>query len=147
MSTTLPAATVTPEQVDAVFGSHDEPMTVLEQRAAALLPAGSIVWEADATTVEFSFVGAAAETVLGYPVTRWLTEPTFWADVVLHADDRDESISFCVAETACDRDHAFAYRARAADGTIVVLRDIVRVVPATAERPKLLRGIMIPEQG
>src|SRR5881628_2277373 len=39
-----------------------------------------IVWEADATTFQFSFVSNQAERILGEPVARWLSEPTFWKD-------------------------------------------------------------------
>src|SRR6266480_2404681 len=39
-----------------------------------------IVWEADAQTFAFTFVSPQAERMLGYPLARWTTEPTFWKD-------------------------------------------------------------------
>ncbi len=48
----------------------------------------AIVWEADARTLTFSFVSGRAETVLGFPVERWLREPDFWARRI-HPEDRD----------------------------------------------------------
>src|SRR5258706_496773 len=51
-----------------------------EQRYRDLIQGlDAIVWEADAHTLAFSFVSGRAETVLGYPVERWLREPDFWA--------------------------------------------------------------------
>ena len=60
-----------------------------EQRYRDLIQGlDAIVWEADARTLTFSFVSRRAETVLGYPVERWLREPDFWARRI-HPDDRD----------------------------------------------------------
>ena len=136
------------EAVDAVFGSHTDPMSMLEARAADLLAGhGAIVWECDAGTFVFSHVGRSAEAVLGWPVECWTAHPTFWADVVLHADDREASVTYCAAETAECRDHTFEYRARAVDGRVVRLRDYVRVVPAPDGSPGTLRGVMIVAPG
>ncbi|HEX8392332.1 MAG TPA: PAS domain-containing protein [Longimicrobium sp.] len=143
MTDTLAPALSFEVRLDAAFGDPSDPMHLLDERAAELLAEASIVWECDAATFVFSHVSRSAEDILGYPASRWTDEPTFWADVVLHDDDREESVTYCVAETQCDRDHDFGYRARAADGRIVHLRDYVRVIPATASTPKRLRGIMV----
>lgn len=135
------------QQLDPVFGSRSDPMPLLEERARRRLAREPhIVWECDAATFVFSYVSASAEEVLGYPRRRWTEEPAFWAHVVVHPEDRDESVSFCVAETAHCRDHAHEYRAMAADGQVVRLRDFVRVV-AEDGRPRRLRGIMIAVPG
>jgi len=47
----------------------------------------AIVWQADAETLRFSFVNRSAETLLGYPVARWLEEPGFLVKRVV-AEDR-----------------------------------------------------------
>jgi PAS domain S-box-containing protein len=100
-----------------------------------------IVWEADAQTVEFTFVSKQAERLLGYPTERWLTEPTFWPDH-MHPEDRDWAPGFCAVATREQRDHEFEYRMIAADGRLVWLRDIVTVVSEDG-RPVKLRGVMI----
>ncbi len=53
-----------------------------------------IVWEADATTLQFSFVSSQAERILGYPVEHWVSDPTFWEDH-LHPDDRESVMRLC----------------------------------------------------
>jgi PAS domain S-box-containing protein len=84
-----------------------------------------IVWTADARTFRFTYVSEGAERLLGYPVVRWLEEPTFWRDH-LHPDDRGV-IPLCHAETGACRDHELLYRMIAADGRTVWLRDKVQV--------------------
>ena len=102
----------------------------------------AIVWEADAKTWQFSFVSQAAQTILGYPVERWLSEAGFWRSVV-HPDDREQAIQYCLQLTDEGRDHQFEYRALAANGRVVWLRDIVHVVLDEHGKPERLRGIMV----
>lgn len=100
-----------------------------------------IVWEADARTFQFTFVSQQAERLLGYPIERWLTEPTFWQDNI-YPDDRASAVAFCVSATAQKRNHDFEYRMIAADGHIVWLRDIVSVIVENGV-PVKLRGVMV----
>jgi len=100
-----------------------------------------IVWEADAATFQFLFVSNQAERILGYPVERWLSEPTFWKDH-LHPDDREWALLFWVRATGEKRDHDFEYRMIAADGRVVWLRDLVTVV-VKGERATRMRGVMV----
>ena len=102
----------------------------------------AIVWEADARTLTFSFVSARAETVLGYPVDRWLREPDFWARRV-HPEDRDAVMRVYREALAGSRDCEFEYRAVAADGREVWLRDIVHVVRDADGQPATLRGLTV----
>ena len=127
---------------DEVFGDNADTMETLNERADELLPPDAILWECDATTFAFSYVSPSAEVALGYPTRAWIDDTAFWATRVVHQHDADEALNYCASETACDRDHAFEYRALAADGRIVRLRDVVRVVPATDALPKRLRGVM-----
>jgi two-component system, NarL family, sensor histidine kinase UhpB len=100
-----------------------------------------IVWEADASTFVFTFVSPQAERLLGYPCSRWLSEPGFWKDHI-HPDDRDHALAYCLACTAQMRAHDFEYRMIAVDGREIWLRDLVSV-EAENGRPKTLRGIMV----
>ena len=67
----------------------------------------------------------------------------FWADTVLHPDDRRDAIAFCALATGQCRDHEFEYRARAADGSIRWLYDVVKVVRGPRGLPSRLRGLMV----
>ncbi len=101
----------------------------------------AIVWRADARTFQFSFVSKEAESLLGYPVERWTAEPTFWTDHI-HPDDREWAVSFCAKATQEKKPHEFEYRMIAADGRVIWLRDIVRVVVEN-DRAKELIGVMV----
>lgn len=100
-----------------------------------------IVWEADAETFLFSFVSKQAERILGYPVSQWLEQPTFWKDH-LHPKDRDWALQFCMGAVAKKQSHDFEYRMIAADGRVVWFRDLVSVVVEEGH-PTRLRGVMV----
>jgi PAS domain S-box-containing protein len=102
----------------------------------------AIVWEADATSLRFSFVSERARTVLGFPTERWLEEPDFFTTRI-HPEDRMRVMTAFRAALARGHDHEFEYRARRASGDVVSLRDIVHVVPGTAGRPRQLRGLTV----
>ena len=132
------------ETVQRVFGADDDPMVLVEHRAERLLPnERPIVWEGDAQTFQFHYVGGAAQDVLGYPASRWIEEETFWADTVVHPEDRNDAIAFCAVATGKGSDHDFVYRARRADGSVAVLHDIVKVIKGPKGVAERLRGIMI----
>ncbi|MFO1022965.1 MAG: PAS domain S-box protein, partial [Planctomycetales bacterium] len=100
-----------------------------------------IVWEVDARDMRFLFVSKQAERILGYPLHRWLDEPTFWQDHI-HPEDREFAISYCMRETKRGLGHKFEYRMLAADGRIVWLHDFVSVELENNE-PVTLRGVMV----
>jgi PAS domain S-box-containing protein len=100
-----------------------------------------IVWEADVPSFQFLFVSKQAERVLGYPVERWLSEPTFWTDHV-HPEDQEWALQFRQTATAEKRDHDCEYRMIAADGRVVLLRDLVTVA-VEGNRATRLRGVMV----
>ncbi len=102
----------------------------------------AIVWELDAATSMFTNVNRYAEELLGYPLSRWLEEPGFWENVLVHPDDRAITAAFCAEATAARCDHDFEYRAVAADGRVFWLHDRVRVVTAS-DGSVLLRGVMV----
>jgi PAS domain S-box-containing protein len=102
----------------------------------------AIVWEADAATLKFSFVSQRAETILGFPVARWLGSPDFFVSRI-HPDDRARVMRVCRSAIAEGADHEFEYRALGAEGREVWLRDIVHVVPSLVGRPPQLRGLTV----
>lgn len=86
-----------------------------------------IVWRGDPDSYRFTYVSPAAETIMGYPVQRWIDEPTFWTDK-MHPEDRDWALTYCLKSTEALTDHEFEYRMLAADGRTVWLKDIVHLI-------------------
>jgi PAS domain S-box-containing protein len=99
----------------------------------------SIHWEFDIASNGFTYVSPQIEKILGFPPDSWDTLES-WAES-LHPDDREWAVSYCHAKTASREDHEFVYRAIAADGRVVWLRDVVKVI-ADGENPVKLIGIM-----
>lgn len=131
------------KRIAEVFGEDNDPIEAVEARALKhLAELSPIVWEGDAQTFHFSFVGGAAETVLGYPAQRWIDEAPFWAETVVHPEDRTDAISYCALATGKCADHDFQYRGIAADGRVMHLHDIVKVIVGSRGIPVRLRGIM-----
>lgn len=102
---------------------------------------GAIVWRGDARTLQYTFVSHEAEALLGYPVAQWLEEPEFWKEHI-HPADRDWVSAFCAKAVTEQRAHEFEYRMIAADGRVVWLRDVVRVVVEDGA-PVELVGVMV----
>ncbi len=102
----------------------------------------AIVWEGDPQTMRFTFVSERARDILGFPVERWLTEKDFWIHHV-HPDDREAVINAFLAAARQGQHHEIEYRAVAADGRIVWIRNIVRVVRADQGAIRQIRGLMI----
>jgi PAS domain S-box-containing protein len=99
-----------------------------------------IVWEVT-SDFRFTFVSKQAEKILGYPVDRWINDPTFWVNNI-YPEDRDAALAYCVEQCEKLAHHDFEYRMIAADGRVVWLRDLVHIV---ADRGRIigLRGIMV----
>lgn len=87
----------------------------------------TIVWEMGAESFQFIFVSRRAETLLGYPLQQWYTEPTFWRDK-LHPEDRESVLR--VFEKALDEgtDQRCDHRMIAADGRVVWFHTGIRPV-------------------
>ena len=122
-----------------------EPRRSLEQYEHLVASIDAVVWEADAATLRFAFVSAAAERLLGYPCSHWLDQPDFWQEHI-HPDDRAWALQLCRGFALEGQDHEFEYRMVAADGRPVWLHNIVTVV-TQAQGPPILRGVMVDITG
>ena len=111
-----------------------------ERRSRLLDAMPAIAWSASAQTFRFNYVNPAAETLLGYPVSRWLNEPHFWADHI-HPEDKHVPM-LCHNETMAGRNHELVYRIIAADGRTVWLRDYVNVHSVDGVAVELF-GVMV----
>ena len=102
-------------------------LMISEQQFRKLVQTQSaIVWQADPVTCGFLFVSDEAESLLGYPVKRWLDDADFWPQHI-HEEDRDAALAYCAIETRNHRNHDFEYRMITADGRCIWLRDYVHL--------------------
>ncbi len=101
-----------------------------------------IAWEADATSMTFTFVSEAVQEILGYDVTEWLSDPGFWNDH-LHPEDHDRMVGRLVRIATAGGPFDEEYRLLAKDGTWVWLRDIGHAVKDAEGSPAVIRGLMV----
>lgn len=102
----------------------------------------AIIWEADATTEQFTFVSQSAERLLGYPLAQWLMEPDFWVNLI-HPDDRQWTVALCRKKISQCRDYELEYRCLAADRRVVWLRDRAYMIRDEQGRVRKRRGLMV----
>ena len=106
----------------------------------------AIVVEADADTFQVLFVNHRAEAILGHPRQAWYADRDFWANHV-HPDDREAAVAFCRAAIAQGRDHAMEYRMVAADGRVLWVHDVVRVLDGESGGRRRLRSLIVDITG
>ena len=85
-----------------------------------------VVWEGDLSTFRFTFVSEQAARLLGYPLSDWTSDRSFWLNHV-HADDRDWAGEFRLRPSEPGRSRHFEYRMIAVDGGIVLPTDAGQV--------------------
>jgi PAS domain S-box-containing protein len=82
----------------------------------------AIVWEADPERRCAAFVSRRTVELLGYPASRWLEEPDFWANVI-HPDDRVRVLAEMRGVLDGSHRDTIEYRFVAADGRLVWVRN------------------------
>jgi two-component system, cell cycle sensor histidine kinase and response regulator CckA len=122
--------------------SAKTPANLAQHLEALLDDAPVIVWETTVPDLHFTFVSQHAQTLLGFPVQRWLGDPSFFASLI-HPEDRERALTECAEATKLGRDHELEYRMRTADGRWIWLHDAVRVVLDGEGRAVRLRGAMV----
>lgn len=90
-----------------------------------------IVWEGsvdlESGAFKFTLVSERMRQILGYDPQSWIDDAAKWV-AAMHGDDRTWAPAACMAASRERHDHALEYRMVAADGRVVWLRDLVRVV-------------------
>ncbi len=88
-----------------------------------------------------TYVSPQVESLLGYGVAQWLSEPSFWLERVVHPEDRGR---VGAESRLADQTGAFhsEYRTVAADGRVVWVRDSAVLVLGADGAPLYWRGVM-----
>jgi two-component system cell cycle sensor histidine kinase/response regulator CckA len=127
--------------VDPPEHVSNEHLRLLRKHQELVESLDAIVWEADPRTWQFVYVSPQTEAILGYPVDAWLESPDFWVEHI-HAEDRERALEECATATAAGLDHKLEYRMIHADGRVVDIADVVRVLLDEEGNPEVARGIM-----
>jgi diguanylate cyclase (GGDEF)-like protein/PAS domain S-box-containing protein len=99
----------------------------------------AIVWEADADTLSVEFVNDRVRDLLGHDPMDMIAVPGFWADKIVHPDDRD---AFLEAERTVLRDGVsrLTYRALSTSGEVVWLASVAHLT-IDQEGRRRIRGV------
>ncbi len=115
-------------------------LTQSEDRLQHLLgTAGVIPWERDPETRCFTYVGAQAAELLGFPLAEWY-RPDFWVQR-LHPEDRASTLSEYRVGIAAGAPQELEYRMIRADGKVVWVRELVAPSDPAASAGRI-RGFM-----
>ncbi len=131
----------TPPYSNISFMSTTELQQESTANNAILNTIHAIVWEADAATLQHTYVSTAAERILGYPCKQWREEPDFWQNHI-HPDERAATLEHCFTAIATMQNYDIRYRFIKADGGIVWLRDIVTML-VDDNKPLTLNGVTV----
>ena len=128
--------------VDRRFAGQTLKLESTERRYRQLVESAQVVlWRRDLHSSTFNFVNAEAEALFGYPLTAWLTQPSFWTDH-MHPDDRAAAESGCAQAALEGQPQQFEHRMIAANQQILWMRTRVRVTAGT-EVARELFGVMV----
>lgn len=100
-----------------------------------------VFWEADAATLQLSFLSKGATGLIGHDPERWLTTPRSWGEHVAEGD-RGPAVDARRRMAADGADLSLEYRIERGDGEIRWIRDAARVVRGPMGDDQL-RGLMI----
>jgi two-component system cell cycle sensor histidine kinase/response regulator CckA len=102
----------------------------------------AVVWTVGLPAMKFTFVSRHAEQLLGFLPEHWKETASFWTDRV-HPADRDWVTQSYQRAVDSEEAHVCEFRAVAADGRLLWLRERARVVADSQGRPSRLIGITI----
>ena len=108
--------------------------------AMAALP--NAVWQADASTFAFTYVGGAAEEILGYPASHWLAEPSFFSERI-HPEDRAAVMALYRSTISTGGEASAEFRVMHQGSRNIWCRETLRV-PAPGEGARLISGVLSP---
>jgi diguanylate cyclase (GGDEF)-like protein len=99
----------------------------------------AVVWEGDPTTMTRTFVSPQSRDLLKLDPTALIER---WNEYVF-ADDREREEESRRAGVAHERDFVIDFRMLAGDGSIIFVRDTVRVERDSSGKPTRMRGVLV----
>ncbi len=100
----------------------------------------AIPWKIDWASKQFTYIGPQIEPLLGWAPESWQSVEDWVARI--HEEDRERVFNFCVQQSLQGLDHEADYKALAADGSYVWIRDVVHVIRTPSGEPEALIGFM-----
>ena len=86
-------------------------------------------------------IGSEVESVLGYSLNQWMTDPMLWVKL-LHPDDREDVVQACDAANQTMEPFHAEYRMIARDGRVIRIHDDAAIVYSARGEPLCWQGVM-----
>ncbi|WP_075590351.1 hybrid sensor histidine kinase/response regulator [Labilibacter marinus] len=100
-----------------------------------------VPWRLNLHTNRFTYIGDNSEKILSYTLKDW-PDLQSWSKTI-HHDDREKATNYCFKRTVAGDDHVFEYRLIKKDGSIVWIRDIVKLIIDSNKKVRELSGLMV----
>ena len=113
-------------------------MSELERFHELVESLDAVFWEADASTLELSFLSRRSVELLGADPIAWVEAGKTWGEHITE-EDRAEAVAACRSVPEAG-DHSVEYRLTTPDGRTVWVRDLVHAVRGRSPR---VRGLMV----
>ncbi len=124
-------------------------LRVAEERFRRLVEqTPAIVYQEDPSTdaydvaSAFTYLSPQVETILGYPLARWIEQGDFWLEI-LHPDDREAVLAESERTALSEEPYRQDYRVIAADGRVVWFHDESILIRGVDGEPVLWQGVML----
>ena len=126
--------------IEDLTGLGDASVPAVPSGGSELANLNAVVWTLDLASTNFVFVTPNATRLLGYPVQHWISTASFWTQRV-HTADREwvaQSYRHAIERREA---HSLEFRAMAADGRVVWLRESSQILTDSQGRPRYLTGL------
>lgn len=106
-----------------------------------------VVWEADSTTFDLTYVTPSIEDITGYTAHQLVADSGFWLSRI-HPEDREQTVRLFSSLADGSRGEEFEYRFMAANGATRWIHGVARIVRERGSGDKpVLRGLMFDITG
>jgi two-component system, cell cycle sensor histidine kinase and response regulator CckA len=125
--------------IEDLTGLGDASVPAVPSAGSEFANLNAVVWTLDLASTNFLFVTPNATRLLGYPVQHWTSTASFWTQRVHTADREWVTQSYRQAIERREA-HSLEFRAIAADGRVVWLRESSQILTDSEGRPRYLTG-------
>src|SRR5690606_18214429 len=101
----------------------------------------AVVWEAEAETLQMTFISEQITPILGYSQEECLKQPRFWQNH-LHPKDKEKAIQYTLTQIRAGKPFSQDYRLMKKDGTYAWLRTSFTVI-TDKQGTTRIRGLMV----
>ncbi len=128
--------------IEDLTGLGSASVPAVPSTGSELANVSAVVWTLDLASTNFQFVTPSAVKLLGFPAQHWIGTPTFWTQRV-HTADREWVTQSYRHAIERREPHSLEFRAIAADGRVVWVRESSQILTDSQGHPRFLTGLTV----